>query len=94
MKHSPLPWRNVGSSQVADANGMFAASAIISPNALTGAREADERVDLIVRSVNALPDLVSALGAAEGYISVDTDIPAADAVLAIIRAALQKASKP
>lgn len=61
MKNSPLPWRNVGGAQAASANGMFAASAIISPDALTGAREADERIDMIVRSVNALPDLVNAL---------------------------------
>jgi hypothetical protein len=49
---------------------------------------------LCQEAASMITELVSALGAAEGYISVDTDIPAADAVLAIIRAALQKARKP
>lgn len=62
-KHSPLPWRNVGSGQAADANGMFAASTVISPNALSGAREAEDRLNLIVSAVNGLPEAIAALEA-------------------------------
>lgn len=54
-----------------------------------------ERSDTVRPLYTAHPapdaEIVAALKAAEGYISVDTDMPAADAVLAIIRAALAKA---
>ena len=42
------------------------------------------------RAVNGLPEAIAALEAAEEYISVDTDMPAADAILAQVRAALTK----
>lgn len=45
----------------------------------------------IVIALNSHADLVAALEAAEEYISVDTDIPAADAVLVQIRIALAEA---
>lgn len=57
---------------------------------IVGVTAADE-ADFIVHAVNSHADLVTALEAAEEYISVDTDIPAADAVLVQIRIALAEA---
>lgn len=55
------------------------------------ARHYRKEILAALRAVNSHAGLVAALEAAEEYISVDTDIPAADAVLAQIRIALAKA---
>lgn len=88
-EYSPLPWRNVGSAQIASAKGMFVASTIISEHALAGA--ADANAALIVRAVNAHAELVAALDRISTFSSGDDSTLGALRRLAEIRNEAQTA---